>query len=72
LICTELGGYSWEKVGRIWYRTLEDRNLKPTASFEDFANSTIASAKSLANEISDWTGKEYEAVIRAWKQVEVL
>lgn len=72
LACIALGGNSWEKAGKIWYRTLQDRSLKPTATFVDFANSTIASAKSLATANADWTGNEFQTVINAWKQVEVL
>ena len=27
LAATEIGGYAWEKAGRIWYETLRDRHL---------------------------------------------
>jgi Zn-dependent metalloprotease len=41
------GGYSWEKAGRVWYETLRDPSVTPTANFSDFARSTIASANKL-------------------------
>src|SRR5690242_1922321 len=31
LLAVALGGYAWEKAGRIWYETVRDRRLKPTA-----------------------------------------
>jgi Zn-dependent metalloprotease len=39
-----LGGYAWEKAGRIWYDTLRDRRLKPTATFRQFAQLTVQNA----------------------------
>lgn len=72
LACTELGGNSWDKAGKIWYRTLNDPDLKPTANFVDFANSTINSAKALAKDNKEWNGKEVDAIIKAWGLVEVL
>ncbi len=41
------GGYAWDKAGRIWYATLRDQALRPSASFADFAQVTIANANTL-------------------------
>jgi Zn-dependent metalloprotease len=41
------GGYSWEKAGRVWYETLRDPSVTPTANFSDFARSTVTSANKL-------------------------
>jgi Zn-dependent metalloprotease len=33
LVATAIGGNAWEKAGQIWYDTIRDKNLKPTANF---------------------------------------
>ncbi len=63
LVATALGGYAWEKAGRIWYETLRDPHLTPTAQFQDFANLTAANASRL---FGDAAG---QAVANAWQQV---
>ena len=37
LVAIELGGYAWEKAGRIWYVTLRDR-LRSNTNFQQAAN----------------------------------
>jgi Zn-dependent metalloprotease len=37
LAATALGGNAWVKAGQIWYDTIHDRNLRPTATFAAFA-----------------------------------
>ena len=59
-LAVALGGHAWDKAGNIWYRTLLDSRLKPSAQFQDFANLT-----------ADVAGKMYgksekQAVINAW------
>jgi Zn-dependent metalloprotease len=66
LTATRLGGYSWDKAGPIWYATLRDQALRPTAKFADFANVTIANANRL------FGAKEAQIVQDTWKQVGVL
>ena len=39
-VAAALGGFAWEKAGRIWYDTLSDRQLRPNATFRTFANAT--------------------------------
>ena len=33
LAATAIGGYAWEKAGRIWYETLRDSRLRPNTGF---------------------------------------
>jgi len=64
LTAMELGGYSWEKAGRIWYITLRDR-LTERSNFKKAANLTFDVAASLYGKDS----KEQKAVKNAWDQV---
>jgi Zn-dependent metalloprotease len=66
LAATNLGGYSWDKAGPIWYATLRDQALRPIAKFADFANVTMDNANKL------FSADEAKAVQDAWKQVGVL
>lgn len=67
LVATALGGYAWDKAGRIWYETL-CKQIQANSSFVDAANATIVSAGNLygANSV------EQKAVRDAWKRVGVL
>jgi len=60
LVASALGGYSWEKAGRIWYATLNDSSLSSTSDFQAFAQATCGNA-------ADDT--ERAAVIDAWGTV---
>jgi len=51
LAAQNIGGYAWEKAGRIWYETLLDTRLKPNAKFLRFAELTIENAKRFNAEI---------------------
>lgn len=63
LCAVALGGHAWEKAGRIWYETLRDKRLKPTATFLQFARYTVANA-------DHWFGAaERRAVAGAWDAV---
>jgi Zn-dependent metalloprotease len=63
LAAIALGGYAWEKTGRIWYETLRDRRLKPTATFRQFARLTVQNADHLFGKT------ERAAVASAWDEV---
>jgi Zn-dependent metalloprotease len=65
LTAIALGGYAWEKAGRIWYETLRDKQLKPKAQFRDFARVTLANARRLYGDNSD----ETQAVRYGWEMV---
>jgi Zn-dependent metalloprotease len=41
------GGHTWEKAGKIWYATLTDPRIKPTATFKEWADVTVDQAKQL-------------------------
>lgn len=60
--------HSWEQPGHIVYEVLTNGSVKPTASFTDFAQATVAAATRLYQKNS----AEYNATLKAWKQVEVL
>jgi Zn-dependent metalloprotease len=65
LAATTLGGYAWERAGRVWYVTLTDQ-LHPDSQFEDAATASVAVARELF-------GDEVErAVTDAWTAVGVL
>ena len=65
LIATELGGYAWERAGRIWYETLRSKQLKVDAQFQDFALLTLDQARQLYGEAS----LEVQAVKYGWEEV---
>lgn len=59
-----IGGFAWEKTGRIWYITLRDR-LRPNSQFQDCANATLA----VATELFGASSTEKKAVLEAWNVV---
>lgn len=64
LAAKEIGGYAWEKAGRIWYLTLTDR-LRENSNFQKAANLTFEVAGSLYGKGS----QEQNAIRNAWDQV---
>ncbi len=64
LTAIDLGGYAWEKAGRIWYITLRDK-LRPDSDFQDAANQTFIVAGDLYGQGS----REQEAVRKGWAGV---
>ena len=67
LAAMAIGGYAWEKTGKIWYVTLKSA-LSPGATFQDAAKATIAIAAQLYGSDSN----EQNAVRSAWQQVGVI
>jgi Zn-dependent metalloprotease len=67
LAAIAIGGSAWEKAGQIWYDTIRDKSLKPTANFAAFAKHTIANAGHRYGTNST----EQRAVADAWRQVGV-
>ena len=63
LACKGVGGYSWEKVGQVWYRSLTGFGPSPNMSMKDFADRT----RKVAGQLYGATVKS--AVDKAWKQV---
>jgi Zn-dependent metalloprotease len=67
LAATRLGGYAWEKAGRIWYETLRDSRLRTNSGFKRFATLTTANASRLFGAAS----VEHAVVVSAWQDVGV-
>ncbi|MBD2457247.1 peptidase M4 family protein [Nostoc sp. FACHB-87] len=67
LAAVEIGGYAWEKAGKIWYIALRDR-LRNQAQFKTAANVTIQ----VAGELYGTDSLEQKAVQNAWQKVGVI
>jgi Zn-dependent metalloprotease len=67
LAATKIGGYAWEKTGRIWYETLRDSKLRPNSGFRTFARLTIANA----GRLHGLNSPEQRAVHASWVEVGV-
>lgn len=67
LAAIALGGFAWERAGRVWYDALCNR-IRSNATFKDAAKATIASAGALYGSTHEVT----KAVSEAWKQVGVV
>jgi Zn-dependent metalloprotease len=68
LAAFNVGGFSWEKVGMVWYKAMSNKALVPVnATFADFKAATIAESAKLFG-ASD---KVTKAVQDAWKTVGV-
>jgi Zn-dependent metalloprotease len=67
IAATNLGGYAWEKAGRIWYEALRDRQVRPNCGFQRFAKITLRNAMRLYGAKS----AEGKAVGEAWREVGV-
>ncbi|WP_263147091.1 M4 family metallopeptidase [Pseudomonas alcaligenes] len=65
LLASALGGFAWEKAGRIWYDTLCDGRLANDADFAAFAHLSGEVAGGLYGKES----AERRAVLAAWKSV---
>ena len=65
LAAEALGGYAWDKAGRIWYETLRDSALRANTGFIRFARLTASTAARLYG-----PGSVEEAVVTdAWATV---
>jgi Zn-dependent metalloprotease len=65
LTAMQMGGYAWEKAGRIWYETLRDPQLRPNTSFKPYAQLTLRHAEQLYGSGSP----ERQAVRDGWSKV---
>ncbi len=68
LVASALGGYAWERAGRIWYLVMSGGTLSPSADFAAFADETLAIAVREYGEGSE----EAVAVRTAWIGVGVM
>lgn len=62
-----MGGYSWDKAGRIWYAVMTDTNLAQDAKFADVKNLTILHAGKMFGVNSP----EERAVKQGWDEAKV-
>jgi Zn-dependent metalloprotease len=60
----EMGGFAWEKMGMVWYKTLTDK-LSRNSNFQDAANLTFEVAGKLFGQNSH----EQMAVKKGWEDV---
>lgn len=67
LSAMELGGYAWQKAGRVWYNAVT-RKLRKKTNFPQFADMTLQTANKLFGKGSQVT----KAVKMGWKKVGVL
>ena len=62
-----MGGFAWEKAGKIWYSALTDKSLQQNATFIDLKNLTLNIAGKLYGENS----LEVKAVENGWNAAKV-
>lgn len=62
--CIEMGGYAWDKMGRIWYKTLTEK-LESRSNFQNAADLTHAAA----GEMFGIGSLEQQAVTKGWTEV---
>jgi Zn-dependent metalloprotease len=67
LTAAAIGGFAWEKAGKIWYTALCNR-LRPSSDFKAARLATISAAAQLYGPGSD----EQKAVTAAWTEVGVV
>lgn len=64
LTAMEIGGYAWEKAGKIWYLALRDK-LQATSDFQETADRLYQ----VAGEQFGQSSREQKAIFNAWAQV---
>jgi len=67
LAATNIGGFSWEGAGRIWYEALISPTLSSQANFQQFAQETVM----VASDLFGPNSVERQAVGEAWDEVGV-
>jgi Zn-dependent metalloprotease len=67
LVAADLGGFAWERAGRIWYDTITAGTLSADADFAQFAQATRDAAAARFDDGSP----EHRAVESAWQTVGV-
>ncbi|TDK25394.1 M4 family peptidase [Arthrobacter crusticola] len=67
LTALHLGGYAWERAGRIWFDAAVGGGIQANSGFRLFADVTQEAARARFGQDSE----EYEAVRQAWAKVEV-
>lgn len=67
LAAMEMGGYAWEKAGKVWYIALRDR-LRQRSNFKRAASVLLT----IAGELYGVNSAEQKAIRNAWEKVGVL
>ncbi len=67
LVAVEIGGYAWEKAGKIWYNAFLHGRIKSKATFKDAANAT----SKVAGELFGIGSAEQKAVKDGWAGVDI-
>ena len=67
LTAVALGGFAWERAGRVWYEALRDPRLTQSSRFTTFAKATVRQATRLYGDTSEEAG----AVKEGWRSVGV-
>jgi len=67
LTAVEIGGFAWEKAGRIWYKALTEK-LSSNSNFQDAADLTFEAA----GELFGAGSLEQNAVMNGWSQVGIV
>lgn len=57
LVATKIGGHAWKTAGPIWYRVLTGGKLKTNATFQEFANETLAEAGEYKAQVTEAWGE---------------
>jgi Zn-dependent metalloprotease len=68
LAASAIGGYAWEKAGRIWYAAMVDQRVREDTEFAQFARITIDAAAQLPGSVAG----DLAAVEDAWEAVGVV
>ncbi|KAF2470860.1 protease prtS [Lindgomyces ingoldianus] len=68
LAARAVGGYSWEKIGKVWYQTMISGKIPQDCTFETFAESTVE----IATKVFPSDTSISAAVKKAWEDVGVL
>ncbi|MDQ6814321.1 MAG: M4 family metallopeptidase [Bacteroidota bacterium] len=63
-----IGGYAWEKAGKIWYAALTDKTLQKNASFSDLKALTIK----IAGQMFGANSAEEKAITDGWNSAKVI
>jgi Zn-dependent metalloprotease len=67
VVATTLGGHAWDAAGPIWYAALRDPQLRPNATFRDFARISLRHAQQTYGADSD----QAHAVEQGWEAVKL-
>lgn len=65
LASVAFGGYSWEKAGQIWWKTMSGGKVPASCTFVQFADATVDTAEELFGDDAAKTVRD------AWNQVGV-